>query len=46
MDFQLDMELILEVKKFDISYVSQSSYFTNKLYSKGLTTPYTQQIKL
>ena len=27
-------------QKFDISYVSQSSYFTNSLYSKGLTTPY------
>ena len=28
-------------QKFDISYVSQSSYFTNKLYPKGLTSPYT-----
>jgi len=26
--------------KFDISYVSQSSYFTNNLYPKGLTTFY------
>jgi len=26
--------------KFDISYVSQSSYFTNNLYPKGLTTLY------
>ena len=29
-------------QKFDISYVSQSSYFTNKLYPKGLTSPYTK----
>ena len=27
-------------QKFDISYVSQSSIFTNKLYPKGLTTSY------
>ena len=28
-------------QKFDISYVSHSSYFTNKLYPKGLTSRYT-----
>jgi len=38
--FSIGYGIDLGGSKFDISYVSQSSYFTNKLYPKGLTTSY------
>ena len=38
--FSIGYGIDLGGSKFDISYVSQSSYFTSKLYPKGLTTSY------
>ena len=38
--FSIGYGIDLGASNFDISYVSQSSYFTNNLYPKGLTTLY------
>ena len=38
--FSLGYGLDLGASRIDISYVSQTSYFTNNLYPKGLTTLY------
>ena len=38
--FSIGYGIDLGASKFDISYVSQNSYFTNNLYPNGLTTLY------